>query len=48
MFIRNSDPTKLSFPPIQIRDKEQRSQNPTRKLWCFLYSCGLNNTQGNL
>ena len=26
MFILNSDRTKLSFPPILIRDQEQRSQ----------------------
>ena len=26
MFIRNSDRTKLSFPPVLIRDQEQRSQ----------------------
>ena len=43
MFIRNSDRTKLSFPPILIRDQEQRSQL-REKFDDFFYSCSLNNT----
>ena len=36
MFIRNSDPTKLSFPPILIRDLEQRIQIREKKSAFFI------------
>ena len=36
MFIRNSDRTKLSFPPILIRDQEQRIQIGEKSVFFIL------------